>query len=249
LANELLQRGAALEQNLADFARKSAAIFEPCRYVGRASVQATIQSAAMKKTAFHIRNEAASFNMRLDLPNQLRPTKFIPFELRSRWPIRLPHCYPIFTEWSGPRPAFSFGGKKFLNYRGTPVFAEIYVLRLLQEQGWDGVWISSLSRKLLRDMPTDTNLSNGVTLPCERHAMLNKVAWSSGGCFDVFAWRGDDVLFCECKHHKTDVLRDAQLRWIDVALDGGLGANNLLVAEWDVRSSVVEGCEFHLVAC
>jgi hypothetical protein len=86
-------------------------------------------------------------------------------------------------------------------------------------------------------------------LPCERHAMLNKVAWSSGGCFDVFAWRGDDVLFCECKHHKTDVLRDAELRWIDVALDCGLGANNLLVAEWDVRSSLVEGCEFHLVAC
>jgi hypothetical protein len=69
-----------------------------------------------------------------------------------------------------------------LNYRGTPVFAEIYVLRLLQEQGWDGVWISSLGRKLFRDMPTDTNLSNGVTLPCERHAMLNNVAWSSGGC-------------------------------------------------------------------
>jgi hypothetical protein len=60
LANELLHRGAALEQNLADFARKSTAIFKPCRYVGRASCQATIQSAAMKKTAFHIRNEASS---------------------------------------------------------------------------------------------------------------------------------------------------------------------------------------------
>jgi hypothetical protein len=60
LANELLQRGAALEQNLADFARKSTAIFKPCRCIGGASVQATIQNAAMKKTAFHIRSEAPS---------------------------------------------------------------------------------------------------------------------------------------------------------------------------------------------
>jgi hypothetical protein len=58
LANELLQRGAALEQNLTDFARKSAAIFKPCRYIGGASVQATIQNVAMKKTVFHTRNEA-----------------------------------------------------------------------------------------------------------------------------------------------------------------------------------------------
>ena len=60
LANELLQRGAALEQNLADSHERARQYLSRAATSAGASVQATIQSAAMKKTAFHIRNEAPS---------------------------------------------------------------------------------------------------------------------------------------------------------------------------------------------
>jgi hypothetical protein len=127
---------------------------------------------------------------------------------------------------------YTFGGKQLLNHEGVPIFAELYVLRLLQNRGWDGVWVSSYRQKYLRDMPTDAKLSNGIKLRPEREALLNKVAAKRAGCFDVFAWRDDDILFCECKRHKRDKLRDTQYVWIDAALS--VGVTNLLVVEWDI---------------
>jgi hypothetical protein len=78
---------------------------------------------------------------------------------------------------------------------------------LLQEHGWEGVWISFFGgRKYMRDMPVDAKLSKRIKLPPDREEILDKIAAKGGGCFDVFAWRGDDVLFCECKRHKRDRL-------------------------------------------
>ena len=171
--------------------------------------------------------------MNIDLPNPLRPINFIPTELPSGRSLNLPHCYPIFPAWTKSTGTFLFGGKQLLNYRGDPVFAELYVLRLLQEHGWEGAWISSFGgRKCMRDMPVDAKLSNRIKLRSDHEEILDKIAPKGGGCFDVFAWRGDDVLFCECKRGKRDVLQDTQLRWIDAALHSKL--NNFLVVQWDI---------------
>jgi hypothetical protein len=143
----------------------------------------------------------------------------------------------MFAEWpSDGIERFSFGGKKFLNYKGAPVFAEIYVLRLLQAHGWDGVWVSSFGRKYLRDMPTDWGLSNHIDLVPVRQATLDKIMPSGEGCFDVFAWRDSEVLFCECKRRTEDDLRETQKKWIDAALDSGFGSNNFLAAEWSIKT-------------
>ena len=171
--------------------------------------------------------------MNIDLPNPLRPINFIPTELPSGRSLNLPHCYPIFPAWTKSTGTFLFGGKQLLNYRGDPVFAELYVLRLLQEHGWEEAWISSFGgRKCMRDMPVDAKLSNRIKLRSDHEEILDKIAPKGGGCFDVFAWRGDDVLFCECKRGKRDELQDTQLRWIDAALHSKL--NNFLVVQWDI---------------
>jgi hypothetical protein len=123
-----------------------------------------------------------------------------------------------------------------LDYQGTPVFAELYILRSLQAKGWDGVWVSSYpSRKFLREMPLDSKLGNGINLQPDRKAILDRIAPKGGGCFDVFAWRNGDILFCESKRSKRDGLRETQRRWLDAALDTGLLRENFLVVEWDLR--------------
>jgi hypothetical protein len=115
--------------------------------------------------------------MNIDLPNPLCPTKFIPTELPSGRALNLPHCYPIFSAWTKPTGTFLFGGKQLLNYRGVPVFAELYVLRLLQEHGWEGAWISSFGgRKCMRDMPVDAKLSNRIKLQSDHEEILDKIA-------------------------------------------------------------------------
>jgi hypothetical protein len=112
----------------------------------------------------------------IDLPNPLRPTNFIPTKLPSGKSLNLPHCYPIFPAWTKPTEAFLFGGKQLLNYRGVPVFAELYVLRLLQEHGWEGAWISSFGgRRCMRDMPVDAKLSNCIKLQSDREEILSKL--------------------------------------------------------------------------
>ena len=75
-------------------------------------------------------SKTIEFDINIDLPNPLRSTNFIPTELPSERSFNLPHCYPLLPE---PTETFLFGGKQLLDYRGKPVFAELYVLRLLQE--------------------------------------------------------------------------------------------------------------------
>jgi predicted dithiol-disulfide oxidoreductase (DUF899 family) len=175
--------------------------------------------------------------MALDLPEVLRPTQPVDVPLPSGRTIALPHCRPLFPRWEGAKPAF--GNKTPLNYNGEPVFAELFILRLLEKAGWKGRWVSSFGGKFLRDMPTSWKLENAVDIPERQSELLKSISVESkapGGCFDVFAWRGDDVLFCESKRRDHDHLRDSQRRWMDAALACGVPEASLLVVEWDLTS-------------
>lgn len=178
--------------------------------------------------------------MILDLPPELRPTGILPVSLPSGRTVELPRCTPRFRQWSGLAPAFSFGKKAFLDYHGTPVFAEIYILRLLLDAGWDGVWAETYGGLVfLREMPAHSYLRD---FECAIPSDKKKFFWSisaeangHSGCFDVFAWRGSTTLFCESKRQKKDRLQPTQLRWIDAALANAVLPEQLLIAEWDMR--------------
>ena len=108
------------------------------------------------------------------------------------------------------RPAieFRFGNK--------PVLTHVLVLRLLERCAWQGVWVSSFGGvKFVRTMPADPSLRDArVDLPEEQarlHKAITARCRARGGCFDVFAWKGEHVLFCETKRRSRDALRATQI--------------------------------------
>ena len=151
--------------------------------------------------------------------------------------VELPVFHPKFHLWKGPKIDFDFGGKPVIEYEGEPVFAELAILRMLIADGWDGVWVETYGgMHFLHDMPQDWKLAQQhVDIPTEKREMILQIQKAGGtiACFDVFAWKGDEILFCEAKNKGKDKLTSGQLKFIEGALSLGIPASSLLIAEWD----------------
>ena len=85
-------------------------------------------------------------------------------------------------------------------------------------------------------MPQDLSLVNGrVSLPIDSEGLLKQI-WRRSeqrvGCFDVYAWRGEQLLFCEAKRQGKDRIRLSQRRWIEAAIFEGVAPDSLLIVEW-----------------
>ena len=84
----------------------------------------------------------------------------------------------------------------------------------------------------------DTKLG-GIEIPATQRNLISSIsekAGGRGGCFDVFVWRDDQVLFCESKRQGQDQLRKTQKRWMDGAIAAGVQETSLLVVEWSPAS-------------
>ena len=159
--------------------------------------------------------------------------------------ISLPRCRPTFPAWAGNPPDFDFGKKPLIDLNGHPVFAELYILDLLQTVGWDGVWVETYGgTHYLRTMPKAWSLgSEHIAIPADKEALLKKI-WTTAkttACFDVLAWRGDQLLFCEVKRTGKDKLTDAQVRFIKGALACGIPPASLLIVEWSFAPENTRG--------
>ena len=74
----------------------------------------------------------------------------------------------------------------------------------------------------------------GVALPAFAEGVFRRIAEQNGGFagfFDVFAYRGSEIVFAEVKLSKKDRLRATQKRWIAAALAAGVPVENLLIVE------------------
>ena len=121
-----------------------------------------------------------------------------------------------------------------LTFRGKPLFAELLVLRLLEKQGWRGVWVDSYGRKYRAGMPGSVP---PIALPEREETFLQNIrrkAGCKGGCFDVFAWRGRKRRFVELKRRGKDRIRATQKRWLGAARRCGIKMSDLLIVEWDM---------------
>lgn len=151
--------------------------------------------------------------------------------------IELPVIRPTFSRWTGPPIEDDYGGKPVLEYGGEPVFAELAVLRLLQDDGWNGVWVDTYRNRYLADLP---ERGGGTDLPPGRESLLEGIYVRKGsrsGCWDVFAWRGGDVLFAESKWKDNDALRTSQREWLQAALAEQLRPREFLVVEWELSAT------------
>ncbi|HEX8683128.1 MAG TPA: hypothetical protein VF707_12490 [Ardenticatenaceae bacterium] len=125
----------------------------------------------------------------------------------------------MFQRWQGPVSVDTYGNKPLINLDGEEVYAELTILRLLQAEGWHGVWVDRYRRKMR------TGITEYVSLPAEQDKLLQQIyqaAQTTGGCFDVFCWQHDVVLFAESKRKSHDRIRQTQLKWLEGAMALGL---------------------------
>lgn len=173
----------------------------------------------------------------MKLPSILIPKGKFVVPLLSGKEIVLPACHPKFVTWKGIPVDFSYGGKPILNYENSPMFAELIILRILQKSGWEGAWVETYGGiNFLNEMPLGWKLQpHNIGIPKEKKDIIlqiQKIAKTSA-CFDVFAWKGNEFVFCEAKNRGKDKLTNGQLKFIEGALSIGVSPESLLIVEWD----------------
>lgn len=172
--------------------------------------------------------------MILQYPLQLKPHYVEPIKLSTGQVVSLPKAKPHFKSWRGPVAFDRYGNKPVLDLNGEPLFAELVILRLFEEAGWTGVWVDSY-RRCYR-----SSSQNKVDLPEDKLTMLKRIrakTGKQGGCFDVFVWLDEQMLFAESKREGHDRLRASQFKWIEAALNCGLSRESFLIVEWSLGES------------
>jgi len=152
--------------------------------------------------------------------------------------VDIPICRVLFTPWEGEPISDDYGGKAVINYKGVPLFAELVVLNMLKQDGWDGVWVDNFRSRFITEMPKDGE--EGVVLPEGPAGFFGKYSAQAGnrGCWDLFLWKGGKYLFVECKRKGKDAMRESQLVWLESCLDNGLKTESFFLVEWDIGGIV-----------
>lgn len=169
-------------------------------------------------------------------PADLCPNATEDLLLPSGAPTKVPVTRPFFRRWRGEFMGDTYGGKPLVDLDGEPMFAELAVLKLFQKDGWEGVWIDTFRKKYR----TAWGEEGVAQLPKDRLLLLQEIhgwAGSSSGSFDVYCWKGADVLFAETKRRSKDRIRATQLRWLEAALALGLETYTFLIVEWSLSNS------------
>jgi hypothetical protein len=177
-----------------------------------------------------------------DWRNIISPTKRHFIKFYRRFPITLSDGQQVgvpvyamkFKQWQGEPPANTYGGKQIVDFDGKPLFAELAVLELLKKERWSGVWVDSYGKKFRTGLP---DVAEPITLPDEQKELLERIAGKVGrfaGCWDVFAWHKNEVLFAECKRIKKDAIRQSQIKWLEACLSLDIPLENFLMVEWDI---------------
>ncbi len=112
-------------------------------------------------------------------------------------------------------------------HTGEAELGEIAVLRALEADGWEGVWVNpfqglSFWKTSFKGQPVR------LPEPADRlFQAIKKERGSRSGVFDVMAWRGERFLFVEYKGPK-DRVKLSETLWISAALRCGVTAHDLL---------------------
>jgi hypothetical protein len=117
----------------------------------------------------------------------------------------------------------TYTSKALVSVNGDAMFGELAIMRWLERDGWEGVWVdTSHGGKFWKAMP---HKSSPVRLPPAARATFDAIRRANGGkgsgAFDVMAWRGGDFAFFEYKGEDEAPNRN-EARWIDAALDTGI---------------------------
>ena len=113
----------------------------------------------------------------------------------------------------------TYTSKPLVSVNGAAMFGELAIVRWLEKDGWDAVWMDTFhGAKFWKAMP---HKSVPVTLPAAARALYDAISTANGGkasgAFDVMAWRNGDFAFLEYKGDGDRPNRN-EARWIGAAL-------------------------------
>ena len=137
-----------------------------------------------------------------------------------------------FKYWKGRPIKDDYNGKPLIDYKGRPLFAELVVLNMLKQKGWNGVWVDCYHKKFRKGMMH----VKPVKLPPGPEKYLKAIIKKNGklsGCWDIFAWKGNQYQFVELKRRKKDKIRDSQKRWYKIIRSLKFLKPTFTIVEWD----------------
>ena len=179
-------------------------------------------------------------------PSLLKPTETELFVFNDKT-VEIPKVVITFKLWKGIPIANTFGGKPLIDFDGTPMFAELAIMKLFKISGWQARWIETYGASAkapfhfsnwidgrLTEQPIDLIQEDNILTMLNGVSLLNKESYS--GCWDVLGWLNEKVVFAESKRTKKDKFRSTQHAWLSAGMAYGLHTNNFLVVEWDFIS-------------
>ncbi len=147
----------------------------------------------------------------------------------------IPKQSVCFRLWKGSPIADTYGNKAILDCDGEPVFAELAILRSLQKEGFDGVWVDGFRKCFRRSRSED------CILPPHASEFFDSIVRANdgkrAGCWDMFAWKDGEYLFVEPKRRDRDRMRDTQVKWLQAALRAGVALSSFRICEWDIEGN------------
>jgi hypothetical protein len=132
----------------------------------------------------------------------------------------------------------SFRRKGLVDVAGTALFAELAVVRLFTQAGWRAYWRDGYHRRWVRDGDLTREPTTRLPEPsvgASVAALISEARGSLSGCWDVLAWRQDQVAFVECKRRGRDRLQETQGLWLHAAVSVGIPSSAFAVLEWDLE--------------
>jgi hypothetical protein len=136
-------------------------------------------------------------------------------------------------------PRYPSNDKLPKTYRSKPLvvvadeilFGELAILRYLQMDGWQGVWVDTFHGRGKKKVLWSGMPPNGYgNLTSDAEALYDNIVQAndgkSSGFFDVFAWKNGEFVFIEYKG-AGDSSNQNEMRWINAALKCGVQPEEL----------------------
>jgi hypothetical protein len=147
-------------------------------------------------------------------------------------------CSPRYVLWPDPKPDWWFNlskpyrSKPLLNIVGKPLFAELAILKALQDEGWIGYWRDNWGGFFRQAFPPDRCTSLPRAAQDKFDAIVQQNNGKVAGCWDVFVWKEGQFRFFEAKRHGKDYITAEQCGWLDSARRAGMKTEDFAVVEW-----------------
>ena len=125
----------------------------------------------------------------------------------------------------------TYRSKPLVLVNNEALFGELAILRYLQMDGWDGVWIDTFHGRGRRKVFWSNLPPSGHgILSVEAESLYDKIivanSGKSSGFFDVFAWKNGVFIFLEYKGEGDSSNRNEK-KWINTAIKCGIPPENL----------------------